>query len=52
MKRFLYLAILCLALMPCAALAAGYPEKPITLLGPYTAGGNVDMLAPWAGSRP
>lgn len=45
MKRFLYLAILCLALMPCAAIAAGYPEKPITLLGPYTAGGNVDMLA-------
>lgn len=45
MKRFLYLAILCLALMPCGVLAAGYPEKPITLLGPYTAGGNVDMLA-------
>lgn len=30
--------------MPCGAFA-GYPEKPITLLVPYTAGGNVDMLA-------
>ncbi len=45
MKRVLQLLILCLALMPCGAFAAGYPEKPITLLGPYTAGGNVDMLA-------
>lgn len=44
MKRFWQLLILCLALMPCGAFA-GYPEKPITLLGPYTAGGNVDMLA-------
>lgn len=44
MKRFWQLLILCLALMPCGAFA-GYPEKPITLLVPYTAGGNVDMLA-------
>lgn len=45
MKRFLCALILCLALTPGGALAKGYPEKPITLLGPYTAGGNVDMLA-------
>ena len=45
MKRFLQLLILCLAFIPYGACAAGYPEKPITLLGPYTAGGNVDMLA-------
>lgn len=44
MKRSWQLLILCLALMPCGAFA-GYPEKPITLLVPYTAGGNVDMLA-------
>ena len=44
MKRFWQLLILCLALMPCGAFA-GFPEKPITLLVPYTAGGNVDMLA-------
>ena len=44
MKRFWQLLILCLALMPCGAFA-GYTEKPITLLVPYTAGGNVDMLA-------
>ena len=50
MKRFWQLLILCLALMPCGAFA-GYPEKPITLLVPYTAGGATSTCWP-VGSRP
>lgn len=33
------------ALWPLHALAAAYPDRPITVIVPYTPGGNVDMLA-------
>ena len=33
------------ALWPLHALAAAYPDHPITVIVPYTPGGNVDMLA-------
>lgn len=30
------------ALWPLHALAAAYPDRPITVIVPYTPGGNVD----------
>jgi tripartite-type tricarboxylate transporter receptor subunit TctC len=43
MKR-LALAIL-LAMFPLATLAQSFPERPITLVNPYAAGGPADLLA-------
>lgn len=43
--RFLALMFVGLLALPLVSHAASYPEKPITLIGPYSAGGNVDMLA-------
>lgn len=43
-KRAAYAAVAALALTG-AALADGYPEKPVTLVAPYGAGGASDMAA-------
>ncbi|OZI60444.1 Bug family tripartite tricarboxylate transporter substrate binding protein [Bordetella genomosp. 11] len=43
-QRFLRAAAVALAILPGLALAA-YPEKPITLIVPWAAGGSTDILA-------
>lgn len=37
--------MLCLAFPSTSLLAAGYPEKPVTLVAPYGAGGASDLVA-------
>ena len=41
MKRLLALILL----LPCLALAQEYPAKPVRIIGPYPAGGIVDLMA-------
>ncbi|OZI18557.1 ABC transporter substrate-binding protein [Bordetella genomosp. 9] len=43
-RRFLSAAAVALAVLPGLALSA-YPEKPITLIVPWAAGGSTDILA-------
>ena len=45
------LAALALIHGASAALAAGYPAKPITFIVPYTAGGTTDLVARTAGQK-
>ena len=45
------LAALALIQGASAALAAGYPAKPITFIVPYTAGGTTDLVARTAGQK-
>ena len=33
------------AALPGVSLAQAFPSKPITIIGPYAAGGTVDVLA-------
>jgi len=53
MKSFRQLlAVLLLASSTAApALAADYPERPITIVVPYPAGGSADILARTVGHR-
>lgn len=44
LRSFVALA-LCQALLPSAALAAGYPERVIRLIVPWAAGGSTDAIA-------
>lgn len=45
-KRFVGLVVgLSMALGTSAGLAAGYPDKPVTLVVPYPAGGATDVIA-------
>lgn len=45
-KRFVGLMVgLSMALGTSAGLAAGYPDKPVTLVVPYPAGGATDVIA-------
>ena len=39
------LALLAAAIAPAAAQDAGYPNRPITLVVPYAAGGGNDVMA-------
>ena len=32
-------------LLAAAAAAQGYPEKPVTMIAPFPAGGSVDLVA-------
>src|SRR5687767_11091558 len=43
MKRYTLLALMTLVLLP--ALAAAYPDKPITMLVAYSPGGGTDLVA-------
>lgn len=45
MKKLSALLALCLMMLLPQASFGAYPEKPITMLVPYSAGGNVDMIA-------
>ena len=45
MKKILGLTILSTALIGQAVFASDYPNKPITLVVPYTAGGPTDQMA-------
>jgi len=45
------LAALALVHGASAAMAAGYPSKPITFIVPYTAGGTTDLVARTAGQK-
>ena len=42
---FCVVAHVTLALLPFAASAQQYPDRPITLVSPYSAGGNADLAA-------
>ncbi len=45
-RRLIALMILCVSFLACtAASAAGYPQKPVTLVVPYGAGGTADLAA-------
>lgn len=43
LRKFSYVIALCLAFMP-AAQASGWPDKPITVIVPFPAGGSVDVV--------
>ncbi len=43
MRRFL-LSLIVLALAPIAALAQGFPDRPITIVVPFSAGGPTDTV--------
>ena len=47
MRRFVGGAVICLAVLlaATAVVAADYPNKPIQLIVPYSAGGSTDVLA-------
>src|ERR1700694_1233569 len=40
--RVAFAALSLLALAPCAAIAQGFPNRPITLIVPWPAGGSTD----------
>src|SRR5258708_35578212 len=42
LPRAAFAALSLLALAPCAALAQGFPNRPITLIVPWPAGGSTD----------
>ncbi len=44
-RRGLMATLLCALVLPGAALAQAYPNKPIELVVPYPAGGGTDVLA-------
>lgn len=46
-RRLQGLASFALVTLASAAAAQGWPAKPITLVVPYAAGGNVDVVARW-----
>ncbi|MEN3377319.1 MAG: hypothetical protein V7604_2674, partial [Hyphomicrobiales bacterium] len=43
--RTLLLAVITALMLPAAALAQNWPTRPVTVVVPFPAGGNVDVLA-------
>ena len=39
------LSAACAMLLCAGAAAQGYPEKPVTMIAPFPAGGSVDLVA-------
>ena len=44
-SRFLFAVLAALALLPSDALAQAWPARPVTMIVPFPAGGNADVLA-------
>lgn len=45
MRNWRVAGVLCVVLMPATATAQGYPEKAVTMIAPFPAGGSVDLVA-------
>ena len=43
MKKFVALMLVCLMCLSCAIAHAEYPDRPITMIIPYGAGGTTDV---------
>ena len=50
-SRFALAAFVVAILLPAAALAQDYPNRPITLIVPYSAGGGNDLMARTAAEK-
>ena len=47
----LVIAVALAALSPCASQASDWPTRPVTIIVPFVAGGNTDMMARLAAER-
>jgi tripartite-type tricarboxylate transporter receptor subunit TctC len=50
-RYFTAIAVAVLALLPCVSHASDWPVRPVTIVVPFVAGGNTDMMARLAAER-